>query len=259
MIPIYDNNPTRNAPFVTYLLLGVNLLVWLWQVGLTQMGAAWVVPGYGMVPTRVANDPAGEAFTLFTSMFMHGSWAHIGGNMLFLHVFGDNVEDALGHARYLAFYLIGGVCAGLAQLLMDPASTIPMVGASGAIAGVLGAYLVLYPRAPITVINPIFLLWFLFGLFLVLPAWIVVGEWFVWNVLMGFGSLAGTSEGGVAFFAHIGGFVAGLLLIKPLVRGRKLHRSEPWQGFRAPKNTGLRRPRPPGGAWRSGHRWDRWN
>jgi membrane associated rhomboid family serine protease len=244
MIPIGDNNPTRTVPFVNYALLAANVLVWLWQVGLMQSGAAWVVPGYGMVPSRLTGDPLGEGFTLVTSMFMHGSWAHIGGNMLFLYVFGDNVEDALGHVRYVLFYLLGGAAAAIAQLGTDPGSTIPMVGASGAIAGVLGAYLVLYPRAPVTVLFGFF--------FLVFPAWLVVGEWFLWNLIMGFGSLGGAQAGGgVAFFAHIGGFVAGLLGVRPFMLGRDKAPAHHWHGFRPPSRSGAPR-------IRSG-RWDRWN
>src|SRR5690606_24435746 len=147
--------------------------------------------------TRVAQDPTGEAFTVLTSMFMHGGWGHLGWNMLFLHVFGDNVEDALGHARYLGFYLLGGIGAAACQFFVNPASTIPMVGASGAIAAVLGGYVVLHPRAPVAVVNPILPLWLLMGPLIALPAWFVVGEWFFVNLIGGLGML-GRSEGGVA-------------------------------------------------------------
>jgi membrane associated rhomboid family serine protease len=185
------------------------------------------------VPTRLTHDPTGEAFTIFTSMFMHGGWLHLGGNMLFLHIFGDNVEDAIGHVRYVAFYLLSGIGAAAAQVLTDPSSQVPMVGASGAIAGVLGAYMVLYPTAPVLVLNPILPLWFLFGLFLELPAWLVAGEWFIANLFMGAQSLAGVgSEGGVAFFAHLGGFVSGLVLVKLLQAGRAPVQAKRWSGFR---------------------------
>ncbi len=183
MIPIRDDNPTRRFPVINYLLLGLNVVVWLWEVNVEQSGATWLTAAYGLVPRRFLADPGGEAFTIFLSMFMHGSWAHVGGNMLFLYIFGDNVEDALGHWRYVAFYLTGGLCAAAAQIFVDPSSTIPMVGASGAIAGVLGGYMVLFPRAPITVLNPIFPLWFLIGPLLVFPAWLVMGEWFAMNFL----------------------------------------------------------------------------
>jgi membrane associated rhomboid family serine protease len=210
-----------------------------------------VVPGYGLVPTRLLNDPTGEAFTIFTSMFMHGGWAHLGGNMLFLYIFGDNVEDAVGHVRYILFYLASGLGAAGAQILVDPISTIPMVGASGAIAGVLGAYLVLYPRAPVTVF---------FGfLFLVFPAWLVVGEWFLWNLLLAFRSIGVERGGGVAFFAHIGGFIVGMVLIRPALAGRRRVKAERWHGWRPPPK------RPPPGfsddEWRPPRRrrgpWER--
>jgi membrane associated rhomboid family serine protease len=235
MLPIGDRNPSRTRPHVNHALLGLNVLVFLLQswLGLTG-GEAWVIPGYGLVATRFFADPLGEAFTLFSSMFMHGSWAHLGFNMLFLYIFGDNVEDALGHRRYLSFYLTCGVFAGLAQLAIDTSSPVPMVGASGAIAGVLAGYLVLYPTAPITVVNPIPFLWLLFGLFLELPAWMVAGEWFVMNLFSGVQSLSGMGQGGVAFFAHLGGFVAGLLLVRLLLRGRERVELRRWDGFRAP-------------------------
>lgn len=237
MLPLRDLNPTRPrfVPFVNYLLIAANVGVWLMQLALMQAGAAWVVPGYGIVPSRFTSDPLGEAFTVVTSMFMHGGWGHLGGNMLMLYIFGDNVEDAVGHGRYLAFYLVCGAVAGLAQLLTDPASPTPMVGASGAIAGVLGAYLVLYPQAPVTIVNPIPILWLFFGLFLEVPAWLVAGEWFVVNLLNGIQSLWFMADGGVAFFAHLGGFVAGLLLIRPLCHGRERVAARRWHGFRPPE------------------------
>ncbi len=240
MIPIRDENPTRTTPFVNYALLAANVAAFLIEYALMQGGASWLVPGYGLVPTRFAADPGGEAFTILTSMFMHGGWQHLAGNMLFLYIFGDNVEDALGHARYLGFYLLVGVGAAVAQVYIDPTSTVPMVGASGAIAGVLGAYLVLYPRAPVVVINPIFPLWFILGAFLVFPAWLVVGEWFLWNLVRGVGSLGLGASGGVAFFAHLGGFLAGLVMIRPLMFGRERHSARRWEGWRPPPSTHAR-------------------
>jgi membrane associated rhomboid family serine protease len=233
MFPIGDRNPSRTTPFVNYALLALNLAAFVVQswVGLTA-GEAWVIPGYGLVATRFFADPGGEAFTLLTSMFMHGGWAHLGFNMLFLYIFGDNVEDAIGHRRYLLFYLACGVVAGLSQLAVDTASPVPMVGASGAIAGVLGAYLVLYPTAPIMIVNPIPLLWLFFGLFLELPAWIIAGEWFVMNLFSGIQSISGMGQaGGVAFFAHLGGFVSGLVLVRPMLRGRERREPRRWHGF----------------------------
>ena len=176
-------------------------------------------------PTRISADPSGEAFTVFTSMFMHGGFGHLAGNLLFLWIFGDNVEDAIGHVRYVAFYLLCGVCAALAQVLTNIGSQAPMVGASGAIAGVLGAYLVLYPRAPITVFV---------GFFLIsLPAWVVVGFWFLLQLSGGWAALGLDTGSGVAFFAHIGGFLAGVLGVRPAMIGRQRLAATRFSGFRA--------------------------
>ena len=237
MLPIGDQNPTRTFPFVNYLFLVLNIATFAWEFLLLSAGGeAWVVPGYGLVPVRFVSDPLGEAFTIFTSMFMHGGWAHLGGNLLFLYVFGDNVEDAMGHVRYLLFYLACGVAAALAQVVTDPLSTVPMVGASGAIAGALGGYLVLYPRAPITVLNPFVPLWLFFGFFLVVPAWLMIGLWFLSNLFSGLWEVGRMTQGGVAFFAHVGGFLAGMLLVRGAVRGRGPRQSQRWNGFRAPGN-----------------------
>ena len=247
-VPIRDINPTRSAPVVNYLIIGLNVLAWLWELALTRTGAVWVEPGYGLVPVRFTGDPWGEAFTIFTSMFMHGGWLHLGGNMLYLYIFGDNVEDALGHVRYAAFYAVCGVAAAVTQVGIDPASQVPMVGASGAIAGVLGAYIVLHPKAPILVFNTLLPLWLLFGPFLMFPAWLAIGTWFLWNVLGGFTALGGPTGGGVAFFAHIGGFVAGLTLIRPAMTHRTRPDARQWEGWKAPPpRRRLQRPgEPPG-------------
>lgn len=235
MIPLRDENPTKTVPVVTYGIIALNVLVWGWQLVSEMSGVSWLVAAYGVVPRRLFADPFGEIFTIFTSMFMHGDWGHIAGNMLFLHVFGDNVEDRLGHARYIVFYLLSGVCAALAQALIDPSGMTPMVGASGAIAGTLGAYMVLYPRAPIIVLNPIVIpFWFLFGPTLVLPAWLMVGLWFVYNLVPGIASIGFSGGGGVAFFAHIGGFLAGLVAVKPFCRGREQRAVLSWTGWRPP-------------------------
>jgi membrane associated rhomboid family serine protease len=261
MLPIRDSNPTRTTPFVTYALIGLNVVAWLYQLWLmTLVEPQIVLASYGLVPTRLLSDPAGESFTVLSSMFMHGDWGHLGWNMVFLWIFGDNVEDAVGHGRYLLFYLIAGAAAAAAQVLVDPASPVPMVGASGAIAGVLGAYVVLYPRAPVTILNPILPLWLLIGPLVVLPAWFVVGYWFLGNLLGGIGSLGFTQGGGVAFFAHLGGFVAGLVLIRPWMAGRHKAEIERWSGWRPPP----RLPRAPyRGAWQDSRtrpgRWDPWS
>jgi membrane associated rhomboid family serine protease len=237
VLPIGDRNPTRTTPLVNYCLLALNLAVFAYQYYLTEHGAAaWLVPGYGLVPTRFVQDLPGESFTLVSSMFMHGGLLHLGGNMLFLYIFGDNVEDSIGHLRYLFFYLLSGVGAGVAQVLTNPASQLPMVGASGAIAGVLGAYIVLYPKAPITVLNPPPLSFFI-GFFIVVPAWFVIGAWFLIQLLSGIGSLGAMETGGVAFFAHVGGFLSGLLLVRPLHLGRPRHERNRWSGWRAPERV----------------------
>lgn len=226
MIPISDQNPTRTTPYVTYSLIVLNILAFLLERQLIgSHGESYVISGYGLVPTRISADPSGEAFTVFTSMFMHGGFGHLAGNLLFLWIFGDNVEDAIGHLRYVAFYLACGVCAALAQVLTNIVSQAPMVGASGAIAGVLGAYLVLYPRAPITVFV---------GFFLIsLPAWVVVGFWFLLQLSGGWAALGLDTTSGVAFFAHIGGFLAGVLGVRPAMIGRERLQATRFTGFRA--------------------------
>ncbi len=239
MFPLRDMNPVRTTAVVNYLLIGTNVAAFSWF----QSQPPWYEPGYGLVSTRLALDPAGEAFTIFTSMFMHANLVHLAGNMWFLWIFGGNVEDALGHLRYLLFYLGGGVIAAIVQVLTTLGSPIPMVGASGAIAAVTGAYMVLYPRSPILILNPIPLLWLLFGLTLVVPAWFVAGEFFVLNLLTGVQTLHiqatdQVAEGGVAVFAHIGGFIAGLIAIKPLTYDRKRIRARKWEGWRPPPRGG---------------------
>jgi membrane associated rhomboid family serine protease len=173
-------------------------------------------------------------------MFMHASWEHLGGNMLFLWVFGNNVEDSLGSFRYLVFYLAGGAAAAAAQILAGHASTVPMVGASGAIAAVAAGYVVLFPRAPILVLNPVPPLWLFFGLTFMVPAWFVAGEFVVMNVLLGL-SAVGQHEGasgGVAVFAHLGGFFAGLFTIRRFLGARARTTPRAWDGWRPPRRRG---------------------
>jgi len=255
MIPIKDENPTRTFPFVNYLLIAANVAAFVWEeLLIRQYGESAIVTGYGLVATRLVADPPGEAFTILTSMFLHGGLPHLGGNMLFLYIFGDNVEDSLGHARYLGFYLFCGLIAALGQLatggLGNPTA---MVGASGAISGVLGAYVVLYPRAPILMFNfSVPILWLFYGLFMSFPAWLVIGYWFVVsNLLPAFFALGTTQGGGVAFFAHIGGFLAGLLLIRPL-RKQRPRESFQWAGWRPPSRPARRVSRSRYDAWRDG-------
>lgn len=237
MIPLYDINPARRKAVVTKALIILNILVFVMSWILESRGVTFIAPGYGLVPTRISADPSGQWYTAFTSMFLHGGFAHLGWNMLFLYIFGDNVEDRLGSQRFLAFYLLSGLGAALAQYLMDPMSPIPMIGASGAIGGVLGGYLVLHPRAPVAVLNPIPFMWIFMPL-LALPAWVVVGEWFVVNLI---GAL-GAQDAGVAFAAHLGGFVVGLLGVRLFAVGTEAHPTRPFQGFRAEARRAADRP-----------------
>lgn len=239
--PLRDVNPTRTFPFVSYLLLVANIVAFVLMLLHVSQGEAAFVNELGLVPARITREPVAAAYTVLTSMFMHGSVAHLGSNMLFMHVFADNIEDALGHVRFLVFYLLCGVAAALAQVGIDPNSAVPMVGASGAIAGVIGAYLVLYPRAPIVTFNSVFPLWFVMGLFPVVPAWLVAGEFFIANLLQGIGSLGLQIQGGIAFFAHLGGFVCGLILGRLWASRRPDVR--PWHGFRRTRYDRQRRSR----------------
>jgi membrane associated rhomboid family serine protease len=258
MLPIRDRLPTRRAPVVNYLLIALNVLVFMWERALIagRVPARSLLLTWGLVPAELVAHPLDGAVTVLSSMFMHdpSGWFHIGGNMLFLWIFGDNVEDALGRGRYLAFYLLSGLAAAGAQILIDPSSTMPMVGASGAIAGVLAAYGSLYPRAPVTVLNPVLPLWFFFGIFLELPAWVVILEFFLVNLWNGLGAATSASSGGVAFFAHLGGFVAGLFLVRGLLPAQPRRDHDRWQGFRPPPRSP-----PPGYGYRTEppHRpWD---
>ncbi|MGI1663558.1 rhomboid family intramembrane serine protease [Palleronia sp. KMU-117] len=208
MFPIRDHNPSQRRPLVTYALIGLNVLVFLSYVSLFGDARALNEFFYtwGLVPAWVGEVPG----TMLTSMFLHGGFMHLAGNMLFLWVFGDNMEDRMGHVGFLAFYLAGGLGAAAIQILADPASTIPMVGASGAIAAVLGGYLLLFPKARVDV-----LFFFVVIIRVVpIPAAFVLGAWFGIQILGGLG--APSDEGGVAYWAHTGGFAAGLLLTLPV-------------------------------------------
>ncbi len=244
MFPLKDNIPSQRRPIVTVALIAACVLVYFWQASLAPQAGAWAVYSYGFIPAVLLGDaqlPAElavvpPAATLLTSMFLHGGLMHLAGNMLYLWVFGNNIEDSLGHARFLIFYLLCGVAAAFAQALPDPSSEIPMIGASGAISGVLGAYLILFPHARVQVLIP-------FGfLFLhTLRAGWLLGFWFVFQLLSG---LFGRAEGGVAFWAHVGGFVAGMALVLVMRdRRRRLWRGPPVRGrSRLPRVT--RRPGP---------------
>ncbi len=199
-----DNSDRRSTPFVTWTLIVINVAVFLLEL---QNGDAFIRQ-WAFTPSRFAADPSGELVTLFSAMFMHGSWMHLGGNMLYLWIFGDNVEDRFGHAKYLLFYLLAGLAATFAQYFINPDSSIPNLGASGAIAGVLGAYLLMFPQGKVNVLMR--------GGLIAVPAILVLGLWFALQLFSSFGSFANTGpgeeQGGVAFMAHVGGFVAGFLM-----------------------------------------------
>ncbi|MBI4417332.1 MAG: rhomboid family intramembrane serine protease [Ignavibacteriales bacterium] len=218
MIPIRDRNPARMTPVVNIGLIIANVAVFFYSLSLGQ-GIERVYLEFGVVPIEVVAAFREYRYLdgilpLFTSMFLHAGWLHLGGNMLYLWIFGDNIEDRLGHAGYLGFYALCGLAAGLLHLILDPESTIPTVGASGAISGVLGAYLVMFPKARVLTVIPVFF----FLQVAELPALIVLGFWFVIQFLNGLVSLGYDTAGmgGVAWWAHVGGFVAGVVLIVPM-------------------------------------------
>jgi membrane associated rhomboid family serine protease len=215
MFPISDDNPVRRTPIVTYALVAACVLVFLWQWSLGPAGeqiiyALGVIParlfGYADLPAELQLAPPWA--TVFTSMFLHGGLLHLGGNMLYLWIFGNNVEDSLSRPRYLIFYLLCGGAAALAQGLYAPQSEVPMVGASGAIAGVLGSYLIMHPRANVRVA----IVFFVFVRIINMPAALVLGVWFLLQIVSGAAVPMSEEGGGVAFWAHVGGFVAGMVL-----------------------------------------------
>jgi membrane associated rhomboid family serine protease len=240
MFPLRDDNPTLRKSVITFIIVIINAVVWIVVQGLgTNPTLVGSLCSYGLIPGELLGHvhegtrvPLGNALfytvqspdwtTLFSHMFMHGSWFHLIGNLWFLLVFGDNVEDVMGRVKFVVFYLLCGLAAAGAQIYSDPSSTVPMVGASGAISGVMGAYAVLYPRAGVHVL--VFL-----GIFLqrmVFPAWFMLGYWFLLQFVGALPSISGSS-GGIAFWAHIGGFAAGIILVFLFVDRKKLmaHRS----------------------------------
>ncbi len=202
MIPVGDDDRMRRTtPIVTYILIALNFIVFFLELA----GGDAFIERWSFVPGRFLSNPAGDFITLFTAMFMHGGWAHILGNMLYLWIFGDNVEDRFGHLKYLIFYLLCGLAASFAQLAVNPGSNVPNLGASGAIAGVLGAYLVMFPQGRVNVL--------LGRQVTAMSALIVIGLWFVLQLFSGFGSITNAADtGGVAYMAHVGGFIAGVVL-----------------------------------------------
>jgi rhomboid family protein len=229
VFPYKDENPTELTPVITLGIIALNIATWLFVQGAGAMEPlARSVCQLGLIPGEVLGTvppgtavPLGEGvrcvltaepnwWTVLTSMFMHGGWFHLLGNMWFLWVFGNNIEDSMGHTRFVAFYLLCGVAAAASQMLVDPDSAIPMVGASGAISGVMGGYILLYPRVRVHTLVTL-------GFFLTtvaLPAYVILGYWFVLQLLLGTATAVSRAQGGVAVWAHVGGFVAGLLLIR---------------------------------------------
>jgi membrane associated rhomboid family serine protease len=240
MIPLHDDNPADITPVVTVALIVACSLVFFYEASLPEQVAEAFIFQYGAIPSVVLGHPAAQRalapetaalpayLTILTSMFLHGGWMHLIGNMLYLWIFGNNIEDVMGHLRFVVFYLTCGIVAAFSHALTDPASVVPMVGASGAISGVLGAYLLLFPHAQVYVIIPM-------GVFsrgMYVPAGFVLGIWFLMQLLSG-GMSLGREGGGVAFFAHVGGFVAGMGLIglfkRPEVKFFAPRRHQSWQ------------------------------
>jgi len=220
MFPLRDTIPSRHLPIVNYLIIIMNSIIFLYELALGYQLNHFLFK-YGLVPIHFisswGNDEisiAGRFLPFFTSMFLHGGWLHIIGNMWFLYVFGDNVEDKLGHLKYALFYILCGLFAGFSQFLLSWDSAVPMIGASGAIAGVLGAYFILFPHSRVLTLVP----FFVFIQIIELPAFIFLFFWFIMQFLYGTASLGAVSKGGVAWWAHIGGFIAGILLIKVFVK-----------------------------------------
>ena len=234
MIPLKDTIPSRTIPFVNYLLILVNSIIFLYEVSLGQQLQS-VLHTFGIIPARyfalAQQEPANivaRFFPFFTSMFLHGGWLHVIGNMWYLWIFGDNVEDRMGHGRYLIFYLLCGLAAGFAHVYMNPDSRIPTIGASGAIAGVMGAYFILYPFARVITLIPIFF----FIQIVEIPAFFFLGFWILLQFFQGTLSLAVQHGGGVAWWAHLGGFVAGMVLVFVFRKSRRrMYRVYPDQFF----------------------------
>jgi membrane associated rhomboid family serine protease len=245
-LPLYDDNPSRSAPLVTWALIALCVVAFLWQISLPPDLEEEAVIALGFIPATLFAgakiDPeialVPPWLALITSAFLHGGWMHLLGNMLYLWIFGNNVEDAMGGLRFLVFYLLCAVAAAMAQALGDHASTVPMIGASGAIAGVLGAYLLLFPRANVRVL----IVFFVIFRFVNVPAVLVLGIWFALQLWSGLAAPAG--HGGVAFWAHVGGFLAGLVLIAFFKR-----RDAPLFASAASRSFEVSRERPRRGPW----------
>lgn len=224
--PYKDDNPTRTFPFITIILIVANILIFIYTLANMSNIEEYknIIYSYGAIPSHLLSfdraQPIHPSLTVFTSMFMHGGFLHIASNMLYLWIFGNNIEDTLGHFRFLFFYLVCGIVAAYSHAVTAPSSLMPMIGASGAVSGVLGAYLLLYPRARVHTL--VFLGFFV--QIIRLPAYFVIGFWIVIQIINGLVSKGVADQGGVAWFAHIGGFIFGLLLIMLLLRQRRKKR-----------------------------------
>jgi membrane associated rhomboid family serine protease len=226
MLPLRDNVPSRSFPLVNLSLIAANALIFIYQLGLRPMALNKFLLSYAMIPSRLSLTHPSTLITLITAIFLHGGWLHILSNMWVLFIFGDNVEDRMGHKRYLIFFLLGGIVANLLQVFVYPTSTIPSVGASGAIAGVLGAYFLLFPGARVATLIPIFF----YPWVVEISAFVFLGFWFVMQLFSGITSLsmpAGASVGGIAWWAHIGGFMFGLLTVRVFARRPAVYYYQP--------------------------------
>ena len=205
MFPLRDTQPSYSRPLITVLIIILNVVVFLHEISLDEYSRNYFIAHYGLIPARF------HFSAILTSMFMHGGWMHIIGNMWFLWIFGDNVEDVFGHLKYLVFYLLCGIAAAFTQVLFSPGSRLPMVGASGAIAGVMGAYLIKFPKSRIVTLVFIFI----FITTIEVPAGLMLAYWFIIQFFSGVGTIgySHVSQGGTAFFAHIGGFITGMILV----------------------------------------------
>lgn len=228
MFPIRDTIRSRSFPLVNLAIIAVNVLVFLFQASLSQQGFIRIIQVYGLVPAHFSISRPFEIFTIFSSMFMHGSWFHIISNMWTLYIFGDNVEDRMGSFRYLVFYLLAGTVAAVTHVLFTPDLQQPTVGASGAVAGVLGAYFLLFPNSRVVTFIPIFILpWFV-----QIPAFIYLGIWFLSQLANGV--MLNQAMSGIAWWAHIGGFITGLVLVRAFARPERVdvtfHQGDYWPG-----------------------------
>ncbi|HLA06397.1 MAG TPA: rhomboid family intramembrane serine protease [Anaerolineales bacterium] len=219
MFPLYDTVRSHKIPFVNLLLIGANAVAFYYEIQMEPSALEGFIFTWGLIPANFLNDPSNQWTTIFSSMFLHGGWFHVISNMWVLFIFGDNIEARMGGIRYLVFYLLSGTAAGLLQTFVLPASQVPMIGASGAVAGVLGAYLILFPHSRIASLVPVFIIFTLVEI----PAFIFLVFWFISQLYSGLFAIQGEASG-IAWWAHIGGFLFGMIMVS-LFRKRTVHRS----------------------------------